>query len=129
MLACTVFPRYSEPRHSENPAYSERRRYPRSLATQIHPATASIHYGYSERQRPLKFTICRRAVVGARGTARGPPATCAPRASRQPPAHAYTPYPLSLQHLSLLMELISELNEIRSLLYWRVWLTRGQCHW
>jgi hypothetical protein len=111
-----VLPRYSEPRHSENPAYSERRRYPRSLATQIHPATANIHYGYSERQRLLGFTVCRRAVVGACGTAWGPPATCGPRACRQPPAPEYAPYPLSLQHQPLLMELISELNEGHTLL-------------
>jgi hypothetical protein len=64
-------PRDSEPRNSENPAYSERRRYPQSLATQIQPAIANIHYGYSERQRPLRFTVCRRAVVSAFGNAWG----------------------------------------------------------
>jgi hypothetical protein len=121
--ACTVFPRYSEPRNSENPAYSERRRSPRSLATQIHPATANIHYGYSERQRPLSFTVCRRAVVSAFGTAWGPLTACGACTCRQPPAPAYAPYPLSLQHLPLLTELISELNEGRTLLNWRVWLT------
>jgi hypothetical protein len=115
MLPITVFPCSSEPRHSKSLAYIERRRCSRSLATQIRrAATANVHYGCTNRHRVLGFPVCRRAVVGACGTAWGPPAMCGPRACRQPPAPPYAPYPLSLQHLPLLIKLTSELNEGRT---------------
>jgi hypothetical protein len=64
---------------------------------------------------------CSRRLWDCTGPTRHVYATCMQAAT----SPACAPYPLSLQHLPLLMELISELNKSRSLLYWRVWLTRA----
>jgi hypothetical protein len=48
-VVITVFPRYSEPRHSKNPAFSERRRYPQNQQLPNFAFRDSEQAGYSER--------------------------------------------------------------------------------
>jgi hypothetical protein len=54
----TVLPRYREPRHSENPAYSERRRYPQYQQLPNFSFRDSEQAGYSERAADPRWVHC-----------------------------------------------------------------------